>query len=173
MPFSRFTARLAALALSGALAGGCVSRQAGRTADVLAVSIPFVEQLDVSDCEGDATAINLRLSARAEDYARPFANASVWYGDGLSMSPLLEPGSWVVIRPWAYEELKPGMIVLYTNNSGRRIAHALVRKTPHGWLAAGVNNRSPDRELVTPLNIAGVLAAAFTPSHAAPAARPR
>jgi hypothetical protein len=127
-------------------------------------TIPHSERLDISALGDDSFAINRLLSARAESYAKMIGSKSVWYGDGLSMEPLIQPGSWIVTRPHPYQDLQPGMIVLYTPSYGRPVAHALIRRTPHGWLAAGVNNKSIDRELVTSANLAGVLAAVFSPA---------
>lgn len=160
----RRLALTAGLAASALLAGGCAGlTESGSTA--LVVSVPHVERLDVSSCKGRPADINRVLSARAESFAQMIDRGSVWYGEGLSMEPLLEPGSWIVTRPQPYDQLQPGMVVLYTPSSGRPVAHALIRRTPEGWLAAGVNNRGVDREFVTSTNLAGVIAAAFTPAN--------
>ena len=157
-----------------ALLTGCTSRLAPSSAatqrpassgDTLLVTVPHIEHLDVSFCEGSPVAINRVLSTRAESFARMIEHGSVWYGDGLSMEPLLKPGSWIVTRPHPYTELEPGMVDLYTASSGRPVAHALIRRTSRGWLAAGVNNRRADRDLVTSTNLAGVITAVFTAAN--------
>ncbi len=140
---------------------GCASRTP-RADNTLVVTVPRVERIDVRSLDGNKTAINRLLSARAESYAAFIGCKNVWYGDGLSMEPLIAPGSWIVTRTCPFDELQPGMVVLYTNTSGRSIAHALVRRTGRGWIAAGVNNTSIDPELVTPSNLAGVITAVFT-----------
>jgi hypothetical protein len=151
-----------ALALSMWLSAGCSAPPPSKP-DRLVVSVPHLERMDVSSCHGDPTEINLLLSQRAESFAKTVDHGSVWYGEGLSMEPVLEPGSWIVTHPHPFEELKPGMVVLYTTTEGRPVAHALVRRTSRGWLVVGVNNRRVDPELVTATNIAGVIAAVFIP----------
>ena len=141
---------------------GCASRTP-RAENSLVVTVPRVERIDVRSLNGNKTAINRLLCARAESYATFIGSKHVWYGDGLSMEPLIAPGSWLVTRTCPFDELQPGMVVLYTTTSGRSVAHALVRRTGRGWIAAGVNNTALDRELVTPSNLAGVIAAVFTP----------
>lgn len=164
-------ARRSPLALSAAacllpalLGGGCASAPAPAARTALTVTVPHVERLDVSECMGSPAAINHLLSTRAESFAQLIDHGSVWYGEGGSMEPLLEPGSWIVTKPHPYTDLQPGMVVLYASASGRPIVHALVRRTSRGWIAAGVNNRSADREFVTPTNLAGVIAGVFVPA---------
>lgn len=152
----------AGLVLSVGLTAGCTTRPVAKPKS-LVISVPHLERLDVSSCRGDPAEINQLLSQRAESFAKTLDNGSVWYGEGLSMDPLLEPGSWIVTHPRGFDELKPGMVVLYTTATGRPVAHALYRRTSRGWLAVGVNNRRIDPELVTSTNLAGVIAAVFTP----------
>ncbi|MET0261590.1 MAG: S24/S26 family peptidase [Rariglobus sp.] len=146
-------------------ASGCSSPTVARRPDVIPVTVPHLERIDVSAYEGKQAAINRALAMRAEGFAKMVEQGSVWYGDGSSMEPVLEAGSWIVTKPHPFTELKPGMIVLYTTSSGRPVAHVLVRRTTSGWLAAGVNNRTVDREVVTPSNLAGVIAGVFTPAR--------
>ena len=163
----RRLALIASLGWAALAAGGCASRTAPPPAgsrDTLTVTVPHLERLDVRGFNGHVADINRLLSARAETFAQKIERGSVWYGEGLSMEPLLAPGSWIVIRPHPYADLQPGMVVLYTTANGRPVVHALIRRTSRGWLAAGVNNRAPDREFVTPANLAGVIAAVFTPA---------
>ena len=159
VPSRRFITGLVTAVL---LLGGCANRSTNQS-DKLVVSVPHLEHMDVSSCRGDRIEINQLLSARAESFAKTIDKGSIWYGEGLSMEPLLKPGSWIVTHPHAFDELKPGMVVLYTTTQGRPVAHALFRRTSRGWLAIGVNNRRVDSELVTSTNFAGVIAAVFTP----------
>lgn len=162
---NRVVLRFAAVCCLAALSG-CASPQGAagnESSSSLTVSVPHGEKVDVSSCRGNAAAINLLLSARAEAFADMIGNGSVWYGEGLSMEPLLQPGSWLVTKPEPFENLKPGMVVLYTTSEGKPVAHALLRRTSGGWLVAGVNNRRVDPERVTPSNFAGVIAAVFAP----------
>ena len=151
-----------ALLLSTGCTNPTVAKEPPAPSPLLVVSIPHLERVDVSHCKGSVTAINTVLSDRADLYARSLTNSSVWYGEGLSMEPLLEPGSWLVTRLLPFSELNPGMVVLYTSTSGHPVAHALIRQTSHGWLVAGVNNRQLDSEYVTSENCMGVIVGAFT-----------
>ena len=169
-PAPRVRLPLAVAALLGAcvllLSAGCttptVAKEPPAPGPLLVVSIPHLERVDVSKCKGSVSAINTVLSDRADLYARSLTNSSVWYGEGLSMEPLLEPGSWLVTRVTPFAELNPGMVVLYTSTSGHPVAHALIRQTAHGWLVAGVNNKRLDPEFVTSENCMGVIVGAFT-----------
>ncbi|CAM2936585.1 S24/S26 family peptidase [Rariglobus hedericola] len=159
-----------ALVLAAWMTGGCsTGTTASQTSETnFVVSVPHIERMDVSICKGDNTAINRLLSGRAESFAKKIDHGSVWYGEGLSMEPLLEPGSWIVTRPHPYTKLRPGMVVLYTTTAGRQVVHALVRRTSEGWVAVGVNNDETDLEFVTSTNFAGVIAGVFTPARPQP-----
>lgn len=148
-------------------AAGCTGPSSARKAPVpagtpLLITVPHLERLDVSRCNGDPAAINTLLSERASVFARALAGSDVWYGDGLSMEPILSPGSWLVTQPTPFSDLKPGMIVLYNSTAGRPVVHALIRQTAGGWLVAGINNPRADSELVTAANCAGVIVGVFS-----------
>ncbi len=52
--------------------------------------------------------------------------------------------------------------MLFNGNSGRRVAHALVKKMRDGWITVGVNNEQGiDDTRVTRYNYLGVITAAF------------
>lgn len=136
---------------------------AGCASPTITVRVPLVQRLDVRPLQGDTRRINLELSARAEAYAQRLGNASAWRGEGLSMHPLIEPDSWVVVQRRPFADLQPGDVVFYTNDEGRHIVHALIQTTDAGWIVEGVNNGGIDAERVTAANYAGVVVAAFTP----------
>jgi hypothetical protein len=146
------------------LCAGCQSRPTVKSIPVV-VTVPHFEHMDVSSCQGRIEDINLLLSTRAEAFAKTIENGNVWYGDGLSMEPILKPGSWLVTHPQAFRDLEPGMLVLYTSSVGRPVAHALLRRTSRGWIVAGINNRRVDADLVTSDNLAGVITAVFAPQE--------
>jgi hypothetical protein len=85
----------------------------------------------------------------------------VLVGAGESMAPVYGDGTVLVVRPIAFDQLHEGMTVVYLNSQGRRIAHRLLRREEQGWRARGLNNATPDDELVTPQNLIGVVYASL------------
>jgi hypothetical protein len=86
-------------------------------------------------------------------------------GSGSSMLPLYPDHTVVVVQPLAPAELKAGMTVVYANESGRPVAHVLVKKTSEGWIAMGVGNTDWDSTRVTAGNLQGLVIKAFAPSQ--------
>lgn len=76
-------------------------------------------------------------------------------GGGESMNPVFGENTMLVVKPIDFEKLKAGMIVVFINRHGRRVAHVLVKKERGGWVAQGYNNQETDGELVTPQNLVG------------------
>ncbi|MEO6875322.1 MAG: hypothetical protein ABI222_10945 [Opitutaceae bacterium] len=111
----------------------------------------------------------------AELAAQQVQGAQAFIGAGESMEPVYASGTAIVVTPVDFAQLKPGMSVVYVNNAGRGVAHALVAKTSDGWIAQGANNSSPDPDRVTVRNLVGVVtqayAAADTPLRREIAAR--
>ena len=85
----------------------------------------------------------------------------VLFGAGESMAPVYGDGSVLVTRPIDYRQLRAGMTVVYVSIEGHRVAHRLIRLEDHGWRAQGINNDTPDAELVTPENLVGVVYASL------------
>ncbi len=81
----------------------------------------------------------------------------VLVGAGDSMAPVYGDGSVLVTRPIDYRQLRAGMTVVYVNVEGHRVAHRLIRLEDHGWRAQGINNATPDADLVTAENLVGVV----------------
>lgn len=97
----------------------------------------------------------------AEKFAAHLPRAHALWGIGRSMEPLYAPNTAVVVQEINYEDLKKGMTVVYVKNNGRRVAHSIVGETRGGFLVQGVNNDEEDAELVTPVNLIGVITQAF------------
>jgi phage repressor protein C with HTH and peptisase S24 domain len=151
---------LGTIILGLALASTALVCQASSTVNGIYIgSTPSPETLD------RAEALN---AARAEAALLP--GAFVVCGTGSSMEPLYAPGTYLVVKPVAFTELKPGAAVLYYANEGHAIVHVLVTNTRAGWQATGLNNIYRDEEPVTPSNLAGIVVKAFTP-HARTVAR--
>lgn len=146
---------LVLILLVGGLMAGCQSK-------TLTVTVPHIERFLLSNPNAPQLEIDRALSERAEAYARTRKYAQVWRGLGLSMEPLIPPDAWIVSETLPYETLERGQVVLFNRSPGRRVAHALVRKTSEGWITVGVNNQQQaDHTRVTRRNYLGVVTAAF------------
>lgn len=82
-------------------------------------------------------------------------------GSGGSMQPVFGDNTMIVISKIAYEDLKPGMTIAYTNKKGRQVVHQILEKKAKGWRVQGLNNETADLELVTRENLLGVVYASF------------
>ena len=103
----------------------------------------------------------------AEAAASHLAGAQAFVGAGESMEPIYASGTAIVVTPVDFSQLRPGMSVVYVNAEGRGVAHALVEQTRGGWVAQGANNPAPDADLVTPVNLVGVITQAFASTDTA------
>jgi hypothetical protein len=106
---------------------------------------------------------------QAQAAARASGDALVVLGSGRSMQPLYPSGTVLVLRPIAYEKLRPGQTAVYRNQATKAVAHVLVTRTRDGWRARGLNNRQHDMEPVRPGNLVGVVVAAYLPTRLAAA----
>jgi hypothetical protein len=70
----------------------------------------------------------------------------------------------IVTERVAMADLKAGMTAVYTADSGRPVAHVLVKKTSDGWIAMGVGNAKCDETPVTERNLLGVVVKAYVPT---------
>jgi hypothetical protein len=82
-------------------------------------------------------------------------------GAGASMQPVYGDNTMLVISPIEYGELREGMSVAYLNRRGVRVVHRLVEKVAGGWRVIGLNNEREDEDLVTRMNLIGVVYASF------------
>ena len=80
------------------------------------------------------------------------------------MLPLYKDHTVVVTQRIAMSDLRAGMTAVYTGESGRPVAHVLVKRTSDGWIAMGVGNASCDSARVTADNLLGVVVRAFEPT---------
>jgi hypothetical protein len=86
-------------------------------------------------------------------------------GAGDSMKPMYGENTILVISKIAYDELKVGMSVVYSNARGRQVVHQLLKKEAAGWRVQGLNNATEDRERVTRANLIGVIYASVSYSN--------
>lgn len=97
-------------------------------------------------------------------YVASHAGAAFLVGSGDSMLPLYKDHTVVVTQRIAMRDLRAGMTVAYMGDSGRPVAHVLVKKTFLGWVAKGIGNPASDSALVTRDNLIGVVVKAYEPS---------
>lgn len=88
---------------------------------------------------------------------------------GNSMVPFFSDGAVLVIRPVAFEAMRPGVIAAYVNRFGETIVHRVTKATPNGWQVRGFNNRQADSTLINSGNLIGAVYAIFHPHSSAPA----
>jgi hypothetical protein len=93
----------------------------------------------------------------AEMLAQRAEGRSAAAGAGNSMLPVYGDNTMLVINAVPYDTLQLGMTVAYRNSRGIEVVHKLIGKESQGWRVAGLNNEEADDELVTPLNLIGVV----------------
>ena len=93
----------------------------------------------------------------AQSVANMNSNWQVFMIKGQSMEPQFGKNSMLVINKCGFDALRPGMIVIYRDDSGDMVAHRLVEKTADGWIAKGQNNDKADPGRVTASNLQGAV----------------
>ena len=102
--------------------------------------------------------------ALAEAFVASHPRSGILVGSGDSMLPLYPDRTVLVVQPVEMSELQRGMTVVFIGDKGRPVAHALIEKTPRGWLAMGAGNREPDDTRVQFRNYIGTVVRAFVPN---------
>jgi hypothetical protein len=97
-------------------------------------------------------------------YVADHAGTDFLVGRGDSMLPLYRDHTVVVTQHVAMSALRAGMTAVYVGESGRPVAHVLVKKTFSGWIAMGVGNAACDSTRVTGDNLLGIVVKAFEPT---------
>ena len=82
----------------------------------------------------------------------------VLYCTGQSMEPLYHSGQRLTVRPIAYRDIRPNMIIAYRRVDGRIYVHMVIGILRRGLLMKGLNNGRADDELATEQNIVGLVA---------------
>lgn len=101
----------------------------------------------------------------AEQEAAKVGGQALW-GIGSSMEPLYAPGTAVVVKEMAYNDIKKGMTVVYRKSNGRYVAHSVIGEDARGYIVQGVNNDEPDAISVNEKNMVGVITAAYSANEA-------
>jgi hypothetical protein len=99
-----------------------------------------------------------------KDYVASHPGTDFMVGSGDSMLPLYKDHTVVITQRIVMSNLRSGMTVAYMGDSGRPVAHVLVKKTLGGWVTKGVGNAKCDSSLVTRDNLIGVVVKAFEPT---------
>lgn len=86
--------------------------------------------------------------------------------DGESMLPFFGSDSIAVIQQIPASRLRLGMIAVYTNFLGEKVAHRVVARAQAGWTVRGYNNSRDDSTIVNEGNLLGVVYATFSTSGA-------
>ena len=81
--------------------------------------------------------------------------------DGDSMLPFFGADSIAVIQQIPASRLRLGMIAVYVNFLGEKVAHRVVERALNGWTVKGYNNSSADSTVVNETNLLGVVYATF------------
>jgi signal peptidase I len=97
----------------------------------------------------------------AEKLAQENGGTALW-GIGQSMEPLYAPGTAVVVKEIAYDDIKKGMTLVYRKANGHLVAHSVIDEDRHGYVVQGVNNDEPDVASVNEKNLVGVIVAAYS-----------
>jgi signal peptidase I len=80
---------------------------------------------------------------------------------GASMLPYFGDGSVLVVRATPVESLRAGMVVVYHNRFGERVAHRIEGRAGEGWTVRGANNAVADSTPVTAENLVGTVYVTF------------
>jgi hypothetical protein len=86
--------------------------------------------------------------------------------DGDSMLPFFGADSIAVVQEIAAARLRVGMIAVYTNFLGEKVAHRVIAKAQTGWTVQGYNNARSDSTIVNETNLLGVVYATFNTAGA-------
>ncbi|WP_043588595.1 S24 family peptidase [Geminisphaera colitermitum] len=153
----RYTTCLQAAGLVVGLAvglGGCASEPSGPAAGVASVAGEWsgAPSVDVS---------RWQAWRDAEKVAAAGPDRFAVIGSGDSMQPVYGDRTVLVLQRVDYATLQPGMQVAYRNRAGRMVVHRLLKAVQGGWQAMGLNNTVPDAELVTEVNLIGIVYASF------------
>jgi signal peptidase I len=95
---------------------------------------------------------------------------SVMRISGGSMLPFFGDDAVVVVKKIDAARLRTGMIAVYVNRFGEKIAHRVIAPVAGGWQVKGYNNDAADSTVVNGSNLLGVVYATFHSAGRAPVA---
>ncbi len=109
-----------------------------------------------------ANASKLQAWKDAEAIAALAPGRTEVIGAGESMMPVYGENTILVISKIGYDELKPGMNVVYMNRRAKLVVHQTIARERKGWRVQGINNDRADAERVTRENLVGVVYASLS-----------
>jgi len=80
---------------------------------------------------------------------------------GESMKPFFAEDAVIVVKPIDAARLRVGMIAVYVNRFGEKVAHRVEAPVEGGWQVKGYNNGRADTTVVNGNNLLGVVYATF------------
>ena len=80
---------------------------------------------------------------------------------GQSMLPYFGDDAVVVVKKIDAARLRVGMIAVYVNRFGEKVAHRIVSPVAGGWQVQGYNNTQADSTVVNASNLLGIVYATF------------
>ena len=86
------------------------------------------------------------------------------------MLPYFGDDAVVVVKKIDETKLHVGMIAVYVNRFGEKVAHRVIAPVAGGWQVKGYNNDQPDSTVVNRSNLLGVVYATFHSAGRAPVA---
>ena len=89
---------------------------------------------------------------------------------GQSMLPYFGDDAVVVVKKIDAARLRVGMIAVYVNRFGEKVAHRIIAPVAGGWQVKGYNNAEADSTVVNAGNLLGIVYATFNSSGRAPVA---
>ena len=89
---------------------------------------------------------------------------------GESMLPYFGDGAVVVVKKIDAARLRVGMIAVFVNRFGEKIAHRVIAPVDGGWQVKGYSNDAADSTVVNNSNLLGVVYATFHSAGRAPVA---
>ncbi len=89
---------------------------------------------------------------------------------GHSMEPYFSDDAVIVVKKIDAARLRIGMIAVYVNRFGEKVAHRVIAPVAGGWQVKGYSNDRPDSTVVDAGNLLGIVYATFSPAGRAPVA---
>jgi hypothetical protein len=99
------------------------------------------------------------VDAMAVAAKRP--DLSVARVSGQSMLPFFGDDAVIVMKKIDAARLRVGMIAIYVNRFGEKIAHRVIAQVDGGWQMQGYSNDEPDSTVVNNTNLLGIVYATF------------
>lgn len=118
-----------------------------------------------------AHAANMTYAAAVSDaltVAAQRPELSVMCVAGQSMLPYFSDDAVVVVKKIDAARLRVGMIAVYVNRFGEKVAHRVISMVNGGWQVKGYNNDAPDSTVVNSSNLLGIVYATFHSAGRAP-----